>query len=85
MKNCSECGKKLGFLEGYKHPIKGEKYLVCPNCFYIIDKSMEFYKKCLFEGRQNHKNECFFWDPKNKKCKNEKHFKNKKRTIKKEK
>jgi len=76
MGNCSECGKKLRFWQGYTHPIKGEKYLICNNCFDYINESREFFKKCLFEGRQNHKNECYFWDSENKKCKNEKYFKN---------
>lgn len=76
MRNCSECGKKLRFWEAYKHPFQGEKYLLCFDCFNFINKSMKFYKKCLFEGRQNHKKECYFWDPKIKKCKNEKFFKN---------
>lgn len=76
MRNCCECGKKLRFSEGYIHPINGRKYFVCTDCFNKIDKSMEFYRKCLLEGRQNHKNECFFWDSKNKRCKNEKIFKN---------
>ncbi len=76
MGNCSECGKKIGFLGGYLHPIRGEKYLVCSDCFNKIDKSIGFYQKCIVEGRKNHKKECYFWDSKNKRCKNEKFFKN---------
>jgi len=76
MGNCSECGKKLRFWKGYRHLVLGEKYLVCSDCFDVIDKSIEFYNKCLFEGRQNHKNECYFWDSEKNKCKNEKYFKN---------
>jgi len=75
MRNCCECGKKLRFFQGYKHPVLGKKNLVCFDCFNYINKSMEFYKNCLLKGRQNHKNECYFWDSKNKKCKNEKYFK----------
>jgi len=75
MKNCSECGKKLRFFEGYIHPILGKKYLICKKCLDFINRSMGFYKKCLFEGRQNHKKECYFWDARKKKCKNEKYFK----------
>ena len=76
MRNCSECGKKLRFWEAYKHPLRGEKYLICNDCLSFINKSINFYKKCLFEGRQSHKKECYFWDSKIKKCKNEKSFKN---------
>lgn len=76
MSNCNECGKKLRFWEGYKHPILGKKYFVCRDCFERLYKSLEFYNECLFIGRQNHKKECYFWDSENKKCKNEKYFKN---------
>ena len=76
MGNCSECGKKLLFWEGFIHPIQGKKYLLCSDCFGIIYKSMKFYNKCLFIGRKNHKKECYFWDSENKKCKNEKYFTN---------
>lgn len=75
MKSCSECGKKLRFWEGYIHPIQGRNYLVCSNCFDYINTGKKFYQKCLFEGRKNHKSECYFWDSKKKKCKNEKYFK----------
>ena len=61
MGNCSECGKKLRFREGYRHPVLGEKYLVCSDCFDVIDKSIEFYNKCLFEGRQKHKKAVHFY------------------------
>ena len=76
MGNCTECGKKLRFWEGYRHPVRGKEYLVCSNCFDVIAKGIKFYNKCLFEGRQNHKNECYFWDSENNRCKNEKYFKN---------
>jgi hypothetical protein len=78
MVNCCECGKKLRFFDGYRHPIQGKKTLICKNCFEKISKSIEFYNICLFEGRQNHKNECYFWDVEKKKCKNENYFKNSK-------
>lgn len=38
--NCAECGKKLGILSGYKHPVKGKKYAVCGDCFNTIDDSV---------------------------------------------
>ena len=74
MRNCSECGRKLRFWEGYRHPVQGKNYLVCSCCFNFIDKGVEIYRKCLYEGRQNYKNKCYFWDPENNRCKNEKYF-----------
>ena len=76
MENCSECGKKLRFLEGYRHPILGKEYLLCSNCYDLIAEGLEFYKKCLFKGRENHKKECYFWDSEKNKCRNEEYFKN---------
>ena len=75
MKYCCECGKELQFYEGYIHPIHGKKNLVCYKCFNYITVSLDFYQNCLSKGRQNHKNECYFWDSKQKKCKNENYFK----------
>ena len=80
MKYCCECGKKLRCFEGYIHPILGKKNLVCYKCLNHINISMEFYKNCLFNGRQDHKKECYFWDSKKKKCRNEKYFKDFNRT-----
>jgi hypothetical protein len=77
MRRCSECGKKLRVFEGYRHPLRGKKYLVCSNCFDIIMKSIIFYNKCLFKGRENHKKECFFWDKEKNRCRNEEYFKKK--------
>ncbi len=75
MGNCSECGKKLRFFEGYIHPLRGKKYLVCRACFDTITKGIAFYKNCLFKGRENHKKECYFWDTQTKKCRNEAYLK----------
>jgi hypothetical protein len=76
MKICSECGKKLRFFEGFIHPALGKNYLVCYKCYDYINKGMEFYRECLLEGRHNHKKECYFWDNKKRRCKNEQYFKN---------
>ncbi len=76
MGNCSEGGKKLRFWEGYRHSILGKKYLLCSNCYDLMDKSLEFYNKCLFEGRENHKKEYYFWDSEKNRCRNEEYFKN---------
>ena len=71
MSSCSECGKKLHLYEGYSHPLRGKKYLVCKACFEYITKGIAFYNTCLFKGRENHKKECYFWDAKKKRCRNE--------------
>jgi DNA-binding Lrp family transcriptional regulator len=39
MTECSECGKKLGILEGYRHPAEGWKKFVCNNCWYRLESS----------------------------------------------
>jgi hypothetical protein len=48
MVKCEECDKKLGILQGYRHPALGTSFLVCRNCFDKVDKSMEKWKAfCL--------------------------------------
>ena len=45
MKFCEECSKKLGFFEGYHHPAMGKKKLLFSNCFDVIYKSVEEWRK----------------------------------------
>ena len=40
MKDCEECGKKLGMLEGYRHPTMGKKHLLCSPCFDQVSDSV---------------------------------------------
>ncbi len=47
MKECVECGKKLGIIEGYRHPVMGRDYLLCRNCFDTVSASIEKYKEFL--------------------------------------
>ena len=48
MIKCEECSKKLGILEGYRHPALGKRYLLCRNCFINIDESMKKWREfCL--------------------------------------
>ena len=72
-KYCEECGKKLSFLCRYNHPLKKKK-TVCGKCLDWILQGIKNYKRCLKEGKQHNIN-CYFWDEKNHKCKNEKYFK----------
>jgi predicted amidophosphoribosyltransferase len=46
MRKCSECGKKLGFFEGYSHPVEGKKKCVCGKCWDKLEKSEKRY--CSF-------------------------------------
>ena len=48
MVDCEECDKKLGMLEGYRHPALGTRFLVCGKCFDKIDEDMVRWGKfCL--------------------------------------
>ena len=47
MHECEECGKKLGFIEGYRHPVMGKNYLLCRNCFDTVSESVEKYQKFI--------------------------------------
>ena len=40
MKRCEECKKSLGFVEGYRHPIRGKDFLLCSSCFDAINESV---------------------------------------------
>jgi len=45
MKECEECGKKLGILKGYQHPTLGKKYLVCSKCFDNVSESVKKWRE----------------------------------------
>ncbi len=47
MKECIECGKKLGLIEGYRHPTMGKDYLLCSNCFDTVSASVEKYREFI--------------------------------------
>jgi hypothetical protein len=38
MTKCNECGKKLGILEGYYHPMFGKRWLFCGKCYNKIEE-----------------------------------------------
>jgi hypothetical protein len=42
---CEECDKKLGILQGYRHPALGKRFLVCRKCFCKIDEDMQRWRK----------------------------------------
>ncbi len=51
MVDCEECDKKLGILEGYRHPALGIRFLVCGKCFDKGYKDMERWNMfCLSDS-----------------------------------
>ena len=50
MKFCEECGKKLGYFEGYYHPALGKEYFLCRSCFDVIYKSVEEWRKFVISN-----------------------------------
>ncbi len=60
MKDCEECGKKLGMLEGYRHPTMGKKHLLCSPCFDqvsdIVARWGEFVLSNSFNNGSSKKN-----------------------------
>jgi hypothetical protein len=69
---CEECGKRLGLLQRYTHPLDKKK-VVCNKCLDLILKGLENYRKCL--KNRKHDVNCYFWDKYKHKCKNEKYLK----------
>ncbi len=47
MKECMECGKTLGIIEGYRHPTMGKDYLLCSNCFDNVSASVEKWSEFI--------------------------------------
>jgi hypothetical protein len=45
MKECMECGKNLGIMEGYRHPTMGNNNLLCSKCFDTVFESVEKYRQ----------------------------------------
>ncbi|KYK24036.1 hypothetical protein AYK24_06895 [Thermoplasmatales archaeon SG8-52-4] len=45
MVKCEECGKTLGFLEGYQHPTMGKKYYLCSPCFDGVSESIALWEE----------------------------------------
>jgi len=47
MKECVECNKKLGIIEGYRHPTMGKDYLLCGNCFDTVSASVDGWSEFI--------------------------------------
>ena len=44
---CYECGKEITFWKSRFHPVLGRTQIVCPECFTIIDDSLEKYRNFI--------------------------------------
>jgi hypothetical protein len=44
MKECMECGKTLGIIEGYRHPTMGKDFCLCSKCFDTVFASVEKWR-----------------------------------------
>ena len=53
MIKCEECGKKLGIIEGYRHPTMGKKYLLCSSCFDNVEISVEKWREFVMSNSFN--------------------------------
>jgi hypothetical protein len=53
MKECEECGKKLGLFEGYQHPTLGKKHLVCNPCFEQVEESVAKWREFVIANSPN--------------------------------
>ena len=47
MKECVECQKKLGIIEGYRHPVLGKDHLLCSTCFDTVSKNVEKWSELI--------------------------------------
>ncbi len=56
MVECNECGKKLGFVAGYRHPTRGKKYLVCSTCFDNVNESVKQWREFILPYNNYFKN-----------------------------
>lgn len=45
MKECEECGKKLGVFHGYIHPTLGKDYLLCSECYDKVSESVDQWRE----------------------------------------
>lgn len=61
MVKCEECGKKLGFFEGYRHPTMGRSHFICSNCFDSVHESVVKWREAnlpyvgFFNNRSSNK------------------------------
>lgn len=61
MKRCEECRKKLGILEGYRHPTLGKDSLICSSCFDAVHESVVKWREAnlpyvgFFNNRSSNK------------------------------
>jgi len=46
-RKCIECGKNLHFLEGHSHPTLGAEYLVCRECYFKVELSVDRWRRFI--------------------------------------
>ncbi len=62
MKECRECGKNLGLLKGYRHPVLGRDSVLCSSCFDTVYDSVVKWREAnlpyvgFFKNNSSNKN-----------------------------
>lgn len=57
MRKCDECGKKIGVIGSYDHPIKGEDKTVCKSCYDNLIKGENSYDTYNKDAGMNLRND----------------------------
>lgn len=50
MLKCFECGKELGILDRYRHPVEGKEKIICSYCWDIIENSESRYSNFILDS-----------------------------------
>jgi hypothetical protein len=50
---CEECGRKLGFVKGYKHPTLGRGHCLCSPCFDQVSESVAKWREFVLSNTFN--------------------------------
>ena len=53
MNKCIECGKNVGFFQSYRHPIRGNDYYICSDCYDKISASVDQYREFISNNSFN--------------------------------
>ena len=47
---CEKCSKKLGIIEGFRHPTLGKKHLLCSPCYDKVSESVESWSNFVLSN-----------------------------------